>query len=943
MANKMGKEKAICNVILISLLGTVAIVPLLLSSFVAAQDQEIFVMAYPSDVGEMNPLFSRSERTGWYLIQVYDSLIAYDTDMNAIPWLARNWDISEDAKNFTFYIREGVEWHDGVPLNASDVKFTMDYVKAAPEDAIGWSVMQKMVACTVHDEYTVTVSFNESMGFGLMQVGDLNIVPKHIRNWGDWENGNSQHAECWDDSDNVTAHTGSGPFKFKERVPEAYILLEKNPDWWGKEPNVDGIRIEVVSGQSARILAMRQGIVDTERYELMGAADIKAVLDAPELKVITGVASQWDYVLGFNLTIQGFDDAAVRKAICYGLNRTEIIDVARGGYGTATWSTIPEAFFPAYYDEEGRFPERNATYANEILDDAGYLDTDEDGIRNFPYPDNDTQMIFDMQVLSWDTISVDAGTAIADELKDIGIFLSVSITDDAVMYPNIYALPRNYRLYEMSHRLSGYPDHVWWRMHSFNDIDWGDNCYGLHNATMDAALDDLLHATNDTARKAAAKEVQKLSAELAPYIPLYLSDDTHAIRNEWVNYTFVPGGIFTILNRLTMLNIYSVPEVTLPNITVKSPANATHDTADVSLIFTVDKATSWIGYSLDGAANVTITGDTELTGLSLGSHSIIVYANDTGGLMGASDCVYFTIEEAPPSISASIGSCDISGEEKDVFGLAESVYACGDNFDAEEPVVIYVVLMGSPCASAASVCNASARADALGHVDPVNLGGFALGEYDIWVDRDGDGVLSEETEPADAFNLATIISEVEDQWTISGTFSEGENLTLLFTHHHDWSLPPYHVLGEPEYQKHFLVNITNKQTGNYTSFKVILAVPRDMIPPEPPYAFLLAIYDIEVTHHGGVLVGDNPTQIRGTAPNDGEYAVECELRPATVIDKHLNGTTWIHDASPPPQLVLYGAHPAGFLVIPEYSLGTIISLIGCFAAVSTLYMHKRRP
>ncbi len=652
LVNKMEKKKVTYNAILFLILG-IAIISPLLSSFVAAQEEEIFVMAYPSDIGEMNPLFWRSERTGWFLIQIYDSLIAYDTEMNPIPWLAEDWDISEDGKNFTFYLRENVTWHDGEPLNASDIKFTLDYIKAAPEDAEYWSILQKMVNCTIHDEYAVSVVFNETMGFGLEQVGQINIIPKHIRDWGDWENGNSQHATCWDDPDNVTAHTGSGPFKFVERVPDEYILLEKNLDWWGKQPNVDGIRIEVVYGQSARILAMRQGTVDTERYELMGAADIQAVLDAPELKVITGLASQWDYVLGFNLTIPGLDDPIVREAICYALNRTEIIEVARGGCGTATWTTIPEAFFPSYYSEEGRFPEQNITYANQLLDDAGYnnTDPDEDWIRNFPGSEN--EMVFDMQVLSWDTISVDAGTAISSELAEIGISITVSITDDAVMYPNIYALPRNYRMYEMSHGFDPYPDHVWERMHSDNDIDWGDNCYGLHNDTMDTALDDLLRAPNDTARTEAAVEAQKVSVELAPYIPLFLSDDTHAIRKEWVNYTLVPGGIFTSFNRLTMLNIYSEEAPpTPPEIDLISPVNATYDVTSIPLKFTVNETTSWIGYSLDGAANVTITGDATLTDLSIGSHDIIVYANDTEGNMGVSSRVYFTIaEEAPPVIA----------------------------------------------------------------------------------------------------------------------------------------------------------------------------------------------------------------------------------------------------------------------------------------------------
>jgi len=545
------KKKVISAAIISLLFGITVINPLLLSR-VVAQDEEIFIMAYPSDIGEMNPLFIRSERSHWFTIQIYDSLIAYDTNLDPIPWLAESWVTSDDAKTFTFDIREGVKWHDGESLTADDVKFTFDYMKAGPEDVESWSVLQKIVSTTAVDDYTVRVVFNETMGFGLSQLGDLEIIPKHI-----WEDIAPDDAR-WDDPANVTAHIGSGPFIFKERVPDEYILLDRNENWWGKKPNVDGIRIDVIVGQSARILAMRQGEADTERYELWGT-DVNTVIEAPELKVVTGIVSQWDYVLGFNLTVSGLDDARVRKAISYALDRERIILIARLGWGTETYSVIPESYFPTYYNETGRFPEQNLTYANQILDNAGYLDTDADGVREFPGQAN-KELAYDMMVLSWDIISVDAGAVIAEQLEEVGISVSVEITDDAVMYPALYALPRDYRMYEMSHGFGSVPDHVWFRMHSSNDIDWGDNCYGLHNNTMDAALDGMLHAMSDTERIAKAKEIQELAVEIAPYIPLFLSDDTHAIRKEWVNYTLVPGGPFTSHNRLTMLNIYSEEE-----------------------------------------------------------------------------------------------------------------------------------------------------------------------------------------------------------------------------------------------------------------------------------------------------------------------------------------------------------------------------------------------
>ena len=90
---------------------------------------------------------------------------------------------------------------------------------------------------------------------------------------------------------------------------------------------------------------------------------------------------------------------------------------------------------------------------------------------------------------------------------------------------------------------------------------------------------------------------------------------------------------------------------TPPTIYALSPENKTYSVDDVPLTFTVDEAASWMGYSLDGQANVTITGNTTLTSLADSSHSVVVYANDTAGNMGASSTVYFTVDTIPPNIT----------------------------------------------------------------------------------------------------------------------------------------------------------------------------------------------------------------------------------------------------------------------------------------------------
>ena len=111
---------------------------------------------------------------------------------------------------------------------------------------------------------------------------------------------------------------------------------------------------------------------------------------------------------------------------------------------------------------------------------------------------------------------------------------------------------------------------------------------------------------------------------------------------------------------VTEINVTLLPADTEPpTVSILSPQNTTYTTTSIPLTFTVNESTYWIGYSLDNQANVTITGNTTLTNLVNGTHSIIVYANDTSGNMGASNMVFFTIQ-VPPPLSASISPLSAS-------------------------------------------------------------------------------------------------------------------------------------------------------------------------------------------------------------------------------------------------------------------------------------------
>jgi len=121
-----------------------------------------------------------------------------------------------------------------------------------------------------------------------------------------------------------------------------------------------------------------------------------------------------------------------------------------------------------------------------------------------------------------------------------------------------------------------------------------------------------------------------------------LSDGTHYV---------VVYANDTVGNMGASSMVYFTVDTTSPTVSVLSPENKTYVVTDVSLTFTVDESTSWMGYSLDGSANVTVTGNTTLTSLSDGMHSLIVYTSDIAGNIGSSDMAYFTMDATLPNIS----------------------------------------------------------------------------------------------------------------------------------------------------------------------------------------------------------------------------------------------------------------------------------------------------
>ncbi len=174
-------------------------------------------------------------------------------------------------------------------------------------------------------------------------------------------------------------------------------------------------------------------------------------------------------------------------------------------------------------------------------------------------PQEEFELRFELMVLSWDDWSVHTGEVLAEQLAKVGIKLDVTPLDDAVMYPRIDK--RDYVLYEMALGYDAIPTHLYYRFHSSQDYEGGGNYQSYHNSKVDELLDKAWSTADREKAREYLFEVQKILAEEVPYVPLFITNDVHVFAKGWTNWTLMPGGPISPLNRWTPVYIYH-PEKT---------------------------------------------------------------------------------------------------------------------------------------------------------------------------------------------------------------------------------------------------------------------------------------------------------------------------------------------------------------------------------------------
>jgi peptide/nickel transport system substrate-binding protein len=314
---------------------------------------------------------------GWVTMrvnnQIFEPLIGEDLSKSSdeapvpelIPVLAKDWDVSEDGLTYTFYLREGVKFHDGTPFNAEAVAFNakrigdpdFEYFDPLAKTRTFRS-FQFYDGVEVIDEHTVAIKLkNPFADFPRMlaQINSLQIVsPTSVMTYS---------------NDGVGENpAGTGPFKFDSRVRGEHITLVKNEDYWGEKARLDKVIFRPLSDSASRVLAIQNDEVDIIAVPPPDAIDN---LKGQGLDVLQGEPPHVWY-LSFNFDNEIMQNQKVRQAINYAINREGIANELLNG--TVHPAYTMQSRGNVGFDPERRWYEYDPEKAMELLEEAGYGD-----------------------------------------------------------------------------------------------------------------------------------------------------------------------------------------------------------------------------------------------------------------------------------------------------------------------------------------------------------------------------------------------------------------------------------------------------------------------------------------------------------------------------------------------------------------------------------------
>ena len=296
----------------------------------------------------LDPHQSSSAGTREVFFNIYEGLVKPNSSGELIYALAKDMKLSDDGRTYTFYIRENVKFHNGQPLTAADVVYSIkrcaDTSGGAPLVA-AFSVVEDVKAV---DNMTVDITI-KARDLDFLSYLTVAIVPENAEGL-------------------ATQPCGTGPFKYVSRSPQENIIIERFDDYWGKKAELSRVTYKIYENAETLVTTLKSGAIDLCAH--LTSAQAKQ-LDKEYFQILEGTMNLVQAVY-LNHKAAPFDNEKVRQALSYAIDRQQIMEFVADGHGTAVGSSMYPAFTKYFMPELNDYYKFDAAKAKKLLADAGY-------------------------------------------------------------------------------------------------------------------------------------------------------------------------------------------------------------------------------------------------------------------------------------------------------------------------------------------------------------------------------------------------------------------------------------------------------------------------------------------------------------------------------------------------------------------------------------------
>lgn len=341
-------------------------------------------IALPGYADSLNPGLAVLAESYTIYELVYDTAVTVTATGEWVPKLATEWSVSDDGLTWTVTLRDDATFHDGEPVTADDFAFSVEHFRDN-EYPLLTSYAEPFVDVVVVDETTVELTTEDEMAQVLFEgnLASIYVLPEHI-----WS---SEDPQEFGNEEMI----GSGPFTLVAAEQNVSVELATNPEYWGTVASIDGVIFQTLTNADARITALTANPPQVDALYEFPATSISTLENAENVQVnIAETPGGQLRDIFFNITTEencppddgvctghpALKDVEVRRALAHATNKDQIIQVATLGTGSAGLSLVTPAHGD-YYDASLQDYAFDIDAANQLLDDAGYEDTDGDGVR----------------------------------------------------------------------------------------------------------------------------------------------------------------------------------------------------------------------------------------------------------------------------------------------------------------------------------------------------------------------------------------------------------------------------------------------------------------------------------------------------------------------------------------------------------------------------------